>query len=89
VIEGHPDEILNAADEEKGDAASDEKAPDARNQSLPELIEMVQKRHLRAGVFEDVRVGQMDVSIVVVVVGCRLGGTGEGHEGHSIRVNPC
>ena len=43
---------------------------------------MIQKRHLRARVVEDVGVGQMDVSIVVVI-GRRLGGAREGHERHS------
>jgi len=87
VIERHPDEALNAADKQEGDRTADDQPPHARDQSLPELIEMIQKRHLRARVFEDVRVGQMDVSIVVVI-GRRLGGAGEGHECHSFRVVP-
>jgi len=86
VIEREPDEILDAPDEEERDRAPQDQSPDTRDQPLPELIEMIQKRHLRARVF-DVGVGQMDVS--VVVIGRRFGGTWEGHERHSFRVRPC
>ena len=41
---------------------------------------MVQKRHLRPGVLEGVRVGELYVPIVVVRR--RLCGAGEGHERH-------
>ena len=36
----------------KAISAADDERPDAGDQALPELVEMVQKRHLRAGVFE-------------------------------------
>ena len=78
--EREPDEGLDAVDEEERDHAADDEAVDARDQPLPELVEMVQKRHLRAGVLEGVRIGQMDVSIVVV--GNRCGPAGEGNERH-------
>src|SRR6185503_14715954 len=79
--ERKPDEGLDAIDEEEGDRAAEDETVDARDQPLPELIEMVQKRHLRAGVlFEGIRVGQMDMRIVVV--GNRCGPAGKRHERH-------
>ena len=66
--------------EEERDRAAGDQAVDAGDQSLPELIEMVQKRHLRAGVLEGVGIGELDVPIVVVVAPVRA--AGEGNERH-------
>ena len=43
------DELLQPADEDEGDDAAADERPDRDNQSLPELVEMLQKRHLPAG----------------------------------------
>jgi hypothetical protein len=60
------DEGEDAVDEDVGDEARDAERPGARNEPVPELVEMLQKRHLGAAVFELVGVGQFDQRFVPV-----------------------
>ena len=52
-------EVEDVGDEEEGNDAADHEGDDAQNQPLPELVEMLQKRHLAAGL-EVVGVGELD-----------------------------
>ena len=78
LLQRQHDEAEDAIDEDEGDDAADDQREDAVDQPFAELVEMVEERHLRPGVFEDVGVGELDVRIVVVRRSC----AGEGHERH-------
>ena len=63
-LERADDEIEDVADEDEGDDAADDERDDRCNQPFPELVEMLQERHLAAG-FEFVGVGELYVGRVV------------------------
>ena len=66
LLQGLHHEIEDAVDEEIGDQARDAERPGAGDQPVPELVEMLQERHLRAAAIELVGVGQFDERFVPV-----------------------
>ena len=75
LLQGPHHESEDAVDEEERDQEADGHRDYCDDQAPSQLIEVLEKRHLAAGILR----GLLDVVVIRLVVGCRLGGAFEGH----------
>ncbi len=79
------DEVEDLADEEAADDEADDQRDDGVDDASPELVEMLQERHLPAGFFFAVEL-VVAIRIEVVVRHRRRRLTGKRHQGHAARL---